>query len=93
VLYGTGPFLEGNVVDFIDFDLFTVNFGGGSFRFWPIFNIADMSVSIGVILLLLASRTVHKEEPDPVPVTDASGRNTPQNEFEPTGETAETGLQ
>jgi signal peptidase II len=54
VFYGTGALFEGNVVDFIDFDLFMINLGSFSFKFWPIFNVADMAVSIGVVLLLIA---------------------------------------
>jgi signal peptidase II len=53
VLYGTAGFFEGNVVDFIDLDLFIINLAGSSFKFWPIFNIADMAVSVGVVLLLI----------------------------------------
>ncbi|MCZ7555271.1 MAG: signal peptidase II [Bacteroidia bacterium] len=53
VLYGTGSFFEGNVVDFINFDLFMINLGSSSFKFWPIFNVADAAVSIGVVLLLI----------------------------------------
>lgn len=53
VLYGTGGFFEGNVVDFINFDLFMINLGSSSFKFWPIFNVADAAVSIGVVLLLI----------------------------------------
>lgn len=52
-LYGSAPIFYGNVVDFIDFDLFTVTIGGGSFKFWPIFNIADAAVSVGVVVLLV----------------------------------------
>lgn len=51
--YGSAPIFYGNVVDFIDFDLFTVSIGGGSFKFWPIFNIADAAVSVGVVMLLI----------------------------------------
>jgi len=52
VLYGYAPFFEGHVVDFIDFDLFLVHIGHGAFKFWPIFNIADAAVSIGVVLIV-----------------------------------------
>ncbi|NOY07035.1 MAG: signal peptidase II [Chlorobi bacterium] len=52
VLYGTAPLFHGNVVDFVNFDLFTINFNNWHFKFWPIFNVADMAVSIGVLLLV-----------------------------------------
>ncbi len=53
VLYDTAPMFYGNVVDFLDIDLFTVHLGGGGFKFWPIFNIADAAVSVGVVMLLI----------------------------------------
>lgn len=60
VFYGYAPLFYGKVVDFIDVDFFDINVLGLSYDRWPIFNIADMSVSIGVILLILFSKT--KEE-------------------------------
>lgn len=53
VLYGQAPLFYGNVVDFMDLDLFTVTFSGSSFKFWPIFNVADAAVSVGVVMLLI----------------------------------------
>ncbi len=50
---GSAPMFQGNVVDFINFDLFTVNLFGAAFKFWPIWNIADAAVSVGVVLLLI----------------------------------------
>ena len=48
--------LRGGVVDFIDV------------QWWPIFNVADIAVSVGGVLLLLTSLTAPPEpEPDPVP--------------------------
>jgi len=58
VLYGTAPLFHGNVVDFINFDLFTVDFNNWHFKFWPIFNIADMAVSVGVLLLIFFGNTM-----------------------------------
>lgn len=62
VLYDYAPLFYGKVVDFIDMDFFDINIFGYSYDRWPIFNIADMSVSIGVILLIVFSKT--KEEKD-----------------------------
>lgn len=69
VLFGYGPLFQGNVVDFVDFDLFTITLGSSAFKFWPIFNVADAAVSIGVVLLLLASRPV--KEGTPIPSTSS----------------------
>jgi signal peptidase II len=54
LLDGTAPLLYGRVVDFIDVDLFTLSFGARSFKIWPIFNVADAAVSVGVVLLLFS---------------------------------------
>ncbi|MBR9974917.1 MAG: signal peptidase II [Bacteroidetes bacterium] len=61
VWYGQAPLFYGNVVDFVDLDLFTINFGGSSFKFWPIWNVADAAVSVGVVMLLIIG-IPHTEE-------------------------------
>lgn len=43
----------GRVVDFFDFNFFNIEILGRSFERFPIFNIADISVTLGVITLLL----------------------------------------
>jgi len=62
VFYGTmfegTPLFFGKVVDFIDVDFFKVNLLGYHFSRWPVFNIADSCVTIGVILLLIFHRSV-----------------------------------
>lgn len=55
VFYGYAPLFYGKVVDFIDIDFFDVNFFGYTYDRWPIFNVADMAVSIGVMLLVIFS--------------------------------------
>lgn len=46
--------LYGQVVDFIEF-------GVGEFR-WPVFNVADSAVTIGMILLMVLVLTDHRDE-------------------------------
>lgn len=67
---GYSNFLHGNVVDMLYFPMVNSTFpqwvpfvGGKDFEFFsPIFNIADASISIGVItLLLFQKRLVHKK--------------------------------
>jgi signal peptidase II len=67
---GYQHFLHGNVVDMLYFPIVHASFpswvpffGGNDFEFFsPIFNIADASISVGVItLLLFQKRLVHKK--------------------------------
>jgi len=57
VIYGESSLFHGKVVDFIDADFFNIDFLGFQLsRFW-VFNIADASVSIGVLLMLFFHRS------------------------------------
>lgn len=72
---GYSSFLHGSVVDMLYFPMIKSHYpswfpfvGGDEFEFFsPIFNIADASISIGVITLLLFQKRFfkkhHKEEP------------------------------
>lgn len=64
--FGYGPVFGGRVVDFIDVDFFHIDlFGYHLSRFW-VFNVADASVTIGVILLLFFHRVaVAQDQPGP----------------------------
>jgi signal peptidase II len=58
-------FIYGKVIDFLDFDFFNVNlpsfkfllfeFQGYTMERWPVFNLADSAVSIGMMLILLST--------------------------------------
>lgn len=52
VFYNYAPIFYGRVVDFFDFDFFDFTLFGRSYDRWPVFNIADASVTIGVLILL-----------------------------------------
>lgn len=62
VVYGYAPLFYGKVVDFLDFDFFNFSIFGKSYDRWPIFNIADSAVTIGVIVLIFFYRKPHKIE-------------------------------
>jgi signal peptidase II len=62
VLFGDAPLFHGRVVDFFDVDFFNVTIGQYHLNRWPVFNIADASVSIGVILLLIFHRSMVRNE-------------------------------
>lgn len=62
VFFGEGPLFYGKVVDFVDVDFFNVDILGLHISRWPVFNVADASVSIGVLLLLIFHRRFTHEE-------------------------------
>ncbi|MCS7052700.1 MAG: signal peptidase II [Ignavibacterium sp.] len=66
VLFGYAPLFYGKVVDFFDFDFFNFTIFGVSYDRWPIFNIADASVTIGVIILILFYKNEDKEESEKI---------------------------
>jgi signal peptidase II len=55
VLYDQGPFLYGKVVDFVQVDIPDVTIFGETYTHWPVFNVADSCVSVGVVLLMIVS--------------------------------------
>lgn len=71
VFFGYAPLLHGNVVDFIDVDFFDIQMLGYSMNRWPIFNFADVFVTLGVVLLLASGRFTKLNE-----VTDIANKNT-----------------
>ncbi|MFZ9877490.1 MAG: lipoprotein signal peptidase [Chitinophagaceae bacterium] len=80
---GYGAFLHGSVVDMLYFPMVQGNFpswlpiiGGDSFEFFsPIFNIADASISVGVITLFLFQQKLVKKEEATPPVTGTTNTN------------------
>ena len=75
VIFGDAPLFYGKVVDFIDVDFFNVNILGYHLSRWPVFNIADASVSVGVVFLLFAHRVTKRPEalPSPEPAAEGAG--------------------
>jgi signal peptidase II len=57
VIFGDAPLFYGKVVDFLDVDFFDFSLMGHHFSRWPVFNIADAAVTLGVILLLVFHRS------------------------------------
>ncbi len=55
IIFNYAKLFHGRVIDFIDIDFFDINLFGYHIDRWPIFNIADASVTIGVLLLLFAT--------------------------------------
>jgi signal peptidase II len=62
LIYDYAPLFYGKVVDFFDFDFINFSLFGRSYDRWPIFNIADASVSIGVFILLFFYKQHQEDE-------------------------------
>jgi signal peptidase II len=96
VIYGYGPLFYGEVVDFIHVDLWrgvvaewVPFFGGNYLSLFPIWNVADMAIVVGVAAIILFQKRFHEglvatqtDQPasHPVPPTggyDGNGRTAP----------------
>lgn len=53
VWFQMDTWFQGRVVDYLDFDFPDIDFAGIYMTRWPVFNLADMAVTIGVILMIL----------------------------------------
>jgi signal peptidase II len=61
-LFGDGPFFYGRVVDFLDVDFFDIAIFNYHLTRWPVFNIADASVTLGVLLVIGYYRVLQSAE-------------------------------
>ncbi len=83
VIYGESSLFHGKVVDFIDADFFNIDFLGFQLsRFW-VFNIADASVSIGVVMMLLFHRSFVGQN-EQLPIIETSSTANPESYRETT---------
>lgn len=71
VIYGYAPLFHGRVVDFVQVEFWDFTFLGRTYTTWPIFNVADVAVSVGFLIILIFHNRVfrHAEEPA-VPVQE-----------------------
>ena len=60
IFYDYAPIFYGKVVDFFNVDFFDFTIFGRTYDRWPIFNIADASVTVGVIILLIFHRSTEE---------------------------------
>jgi signal peptidase II len=66
IIYNYAPFLYGKVVDFIHVDAFGFSILGKTFSSFPIFNIADSAVTVGVIILILFHKTFEEKDKEKI---------------------------
>ena len=62
VIYGYAPLFYGKVVDFFHFNVPEFSLFGKSFYSWPIFNVADISVTAGFLMILLGYNRIFKKK-------------------------------
>lgn len=60
VFYGDAPLFYGKVVDFIDLKFFRMEMFGLQLSRWPVFNIADVAVTFGVLILIIFHKKISK---------------------------------
>lgn len=77
ILFGEGPLFYGKVVDFLDLEFFDISLFGYHLSRWPVFNIADASVTIGVLLLLMFSRAQENPSPASSPAAVVAAEDAP----------------
>lgn len=80
VLFDYAPLFYGRVVDFFDVDFFDFTLFGKSYDRWPIFNIADAAVSIGVLVLIVFYKKHQREENELFAETSDSNKISIKNE-------------
>lgn len=61
IIFDYAPLLYGRVVDFLHFDALGFSIFGKTFDSFPIFNIADSSVTIGVFILLIFHKSFEEK--------------------------------
>ena len=65
LFFDYSPLFYGKVVDFFDVDFFNFTLFGRSYDRWPVFNVADAAVTIGVLVLVLFYKK-HQDEDEKV---------------------------
>ncbi len=62
VIFNYAPILLGRVVDYIRIKTFTFSFFGRNYDSLPTFNIADLAISCGMILLIISTNFFNEEK-------------------------------
>lgn len=76
LFYDYAPLMYGRVVDFFQVEFWDFTLFGKTYETWPIFNVADASVTVGVILMLIFHNRIYDKK------TDEETEN-PQTNIEP----------
>jgi signal peptidase II len=79
LIYGYAPLFHGRVVDFVQVEFWDFTFLGKTYTTWPIFNVADVSVTLGFLIIILFNKKIFKTEEEN-PVTDSAAQEIPGEE-------------
>ncbi|MBK7499420.1 MAG: signal peptidase II [Ignavibacteriales bacterium] len=89
LFFDYSPLFYGKVVDFFDVDFFDFTLFGRSYDRWPVFNIADAAVTIGVLVLVLFYKK-HQEEDEKVEAVLDGGTSTAVQDIAVSDESTKT---
>lgn len=74
-LYRYASLFHGRVVDFVQVEFWDFTFLGKTYTTWPIFNIADVSVTIGFLIIILFNKRIFKpHEGEETPIVPEGNR-------------------
>lgn len=76
VIFDYAPLMYGHVVDFFQVEFWDFTLFGKTYETWPIFNIADASVSVGVVLMLLFHGRIYDDKTTIESIADDSKKET-----------------
>jgi len=62
-IYDYAPYFYGKVVDFLHFDFPNFTIFGKTIYSWPIFNVADVFVTIGFLMILFGYKKIFRNDP------------------------------
>jgi len=62
VIYGTDKILSGNVVDFFQLNIPDLKIFGKTFYSWPIFNVADIAITAGFLMIIFGYRKIFNKK-------------------------------
>lgn len=94
VIYGSDKILQGNVVDFFQINIPDIKIFGKVFYSWPIFNVADIAVSAGFVMILIGYRKIFNnkeaEEQQPSDLQINNSEIIPEASVQPESNPSET---
>lgn len=82
IIYGYAPIFYGRVVDFFQLDIPDIKIFGKTYYSWPIFNIADLSVTIGFIMILFGYSKIFNKKTDIVSDTNVGSVDNNADHYE-----------